>query len=204
VTRVAKRGARRIVHFSLSFPDEDWLQFDPDPGFDQQAPQVAAKFATTQAGRELLTQALIALNHNALGEHGTVVQVYAWVPDRAVGQVKIFAHVGIRVLASLAEATPEAFAARDVQKDAGHKFKVFDHDTGIFDCPAGRMVMVICRQLQRWTDFATINTDVLIFPPVPDLCEAFNLTFFSDDLELMVQMGTFARLIANSVKLQVE
>lgn len=165
---------------------------------------VAEGFATTRAGRELLTRALIALNREALGRNGTVAQIYAWVPDRAVGEVKIFVHQGIRALASPAEATPEAFAARDVQKDVGRKFKIIDHDAVIFEPPAGRAVAVIRHQLERRNAFATNNIDVLIFPPVPDLSEAFILTFFTDDFELGEQMAVFARNFAESVELTVE
>jgi len=182
----------------FGFPDLDWPAWDVGAGIEAVADELAAAHADGPAAVAVVRRSVLALNADALSKGPVSVQMAIWVPDRSTGE-------GVAVLDTLTwgfkpgeVVSAEAFVARrNVKKDMGRGSKVFDYDVGITDVPAGEAV-VEAYTLRRRHE-TTIQGYILftIFPP--GAVDAFCLQFNTVHLGLMEELGSLARIIAESV-----
>jgi hypothetical protein len=190
--------AQRIDTFKLGFPDFDWPTWTVGEDVELVVDELATAHADGPAAVAVVRRSVLALNADALAKRAPGAQMALWVPDRSTGE-------GVAVMDTLtwgfqpgAVISAEAFVARrNVKKDMGRGSKVFDYDVGITDVPAGEAVVEA--YTIRLRHEATIQGHILftIFPPRST--NAFCLQFNTVQLGVMKELGSLARIIAESV-----
>lgn len=193
MTHAPARDNLRIISYWCG-REEGWLSLG-EGASDSEAAALAEDHADTPEARAFLAKSLVSINRDAAG---TVGQWFAYVPDRNTGEVVVFGQSAAILLPSVQEATAEAYAARSPQTVGGRKFKVLDHSAIVVQCPAGPAACVATLQRQRYTTSIFQVVEIVVFPEYEGLREGVQTILYSSHLDLMEDVGTWCREMANS------
>ena len=191
----------RISDFKFGLPvADDWARWPVGEGNEAVADDLAVRYADGPDAQALVRRSVIAMNADALGKPGTILEEAIWIPDRSTGE-------GMAVLDTLlwgfpkgADPSAKAFVARrNLKSDMGRGSKVFDYDVGLTDVPAGGAVTeAYTIRLRR----EKIIRGYLLFSIFPEGAhDAACLQVTTAHLGLMKELGEQMRIIAQSGEL---
>lgn len=185
-----------LVDYRMRLPDDSWGSWNPGSGADAVAAGLALRLADGPAAQAVVRRSVITINANALTKGNAVVTEAIWVPDRTTGEVMATMELKVRSFRD-GLATPEAYLARDVKKDAGRRARILEYAARTSEVPAGALTIEQFLLRLRRERLVQGYLFLLIFPP--DIQEAVWLTFNTPHLALLTTIAEQARIIADSV-----
>ena len=189
-----------ISNFSFGFPLDDWARWPVGNGIETLADELALRYADGPDAQGVVRRSVIALNKNALGKNGIILDEAIWIPNRSTGEGMAVLDTLLWGLPKGADPSAEAFAARrNLKKDMGRGSKVFDYDVRITDVPAGHSVTEAYTIRLR---HEKVIQGYLLFSIFPEgAADAFCLQISTVHLGLMKELGEQMRIIAESVEI---